>query len=260
MPPAFKQYSMKKPHEHSLTRFNKKIKEPITFKSKSLLNVADLNTQSNTNEIKKIVKKLNMFENASKGDKNMRDIIQGLQLKDKIPDFIKKDTGGVLQIPQKQEKSAIKIQKVIRGNLSRKEIENLKQPIELTKPVELFGGTKAGTIIHPEPTAPPQPLFGKNLKVTMKNNYDEIKKLFDIEPKSYQDVLDAKKKINTYKQNINRIKIRKNAKSILSDEEIALKKDILDEIKKMQKTYDKVYRDYYKTQQPKRGRPGKAKA
>ena len=80
------------------------------------------------------------------------------------------------------------------------------------KPVELFGGTKAGTIIHPEPTAPPQPLFGKNLKVTMKNNYDEIKKLFDIEPKSYQEVLDAKKKINVHKQNIQRIKIRKNAK------------------------------------------------
>ena len=31
-----------------------------------------------------------MFEDASKGDKNMRDIIQGLQLKDKIPDFTKK--------------------------------------------------------------------------------------------------------------------------------------------------------------------------
>ncbi len=69
----------------------------------------------------------------------------------------------------------------------------------------------------------------------MRKNYDEIKKILDIEPKSYQDVLDAKKKINAYKQNINRIKIRKNAKSILSDEEIALKKDILDEIKKCRK-------------------------
>ncbi len=79
---------------------NKKKKEP-SIKSKSLLNVADLNTQSNTNEIKKFVKKLNMFANASKGDKNMRDIIQGLQLKDKIPDFIKKDTGGILEKAQK---------------------------------------------------------------------------------------------------------------------------------------------------------------
>ena len=69
----------------------------------------------------------------------------------------------------------------------------------------------------------------------MKNNYDEIKKLFDIEPKSYQDVLDAKKKINAYKQNINRIKIRKNAKSVLSDEEIALKKIFQMKLKKCRK-------------------------
>ena len=55
MPPAFKQYSMEKPHEHSLSRFNKKKKEP-SIKSKSLLNVADLNTQSNTNEIKNLLK------------------------------------------------------------------------------------------------------------------------------------------------------------------------------------------------------------
>ncbi len=32
MPPAFKQYSMEKPYEHSLSRFNKRNKEPITFK------------------------------------------------------------------------------------------------------------------------------------------------------------------------------------------------------------------------------------
>ena len=91
----------------------------------------------------------------------------------------------------------------------------------------------------------------------MRKNYDEIKILFDIEPKSYQDVLDTKKKINIYKQNIKRIKIRKNTKSLLSDEEIALKKNVLDEIIKMQKTYDKVYKDFYKSQQPKRGRKPK---
>ena len=127
------------------------------------------------------------------------------------------------------------------------------------KPVELFGGTRSRAAIHPEPTAPPQPLFGQNLKITMRKNYDEIKKILDIEPKSYQDVLDAKKKINAYKQSINRIKIRKNAKSILSDEEIALKKNVLDEIKQMQQTYDKIYKEFYKTQQPKRGRKAKAK-
>jgi hypothetical protein len=43
------------------------------------------------------------------------------------------------------------------------------------KPVELFGGPRAGTDILPEPTAPPQPLFGKNLKITMRSNFAEIK-------------------------------------------------------------------------------------
>ena len=37
-----------------------------------------------------------------------------------------------------------------------------------------------------------------------------------------------------------------------------MEKDVLDEIAKMQKTYDKVYKDFYKTQQPKRGRKAKA--
>ena len=72
--------------------------------------------------------------------------------------------------------------------------------------------------------------------------------------------MDAKKKINIFKQNVKRIKIRKSAKSILSDEEIALKKDVLDEIKPMQQTYDKIYKEFYKTQQPKRGRKSKVKA
>ena len=74
---------------------------------------------------------------------------------------------------------------------------------------------------------------------------------------NHKEVLDAKVEINKYKQQINRIKIR-NAKSVLSSEQIAFKKDTLEEIKKLQKTYDKVYRDYYKDQQPKRGRKAKA--
>ena len=203
----------------------------------------------------------------------MNDILQGLQLQNKVPDFIKKDTGGVISKPQKAQKDVLKsLSNVSDINLTQKGPNILKIAQSDTsmnkvlkgleeanmKPVDLFGGTRAGTIIHPEPTAPPQPLFGQNLKVTMRNNFNEIKKLFDIEPKSYQDVLDAKKKINMYKQNIKRIKIRKNAKSLLSDEEIALKKDVLDEIIKMQKTYDKVYKDFYKSQQPKRGRKPKA--
>jgi hypothetical protein len=45
---------------------------------------------------------------------------------------------------------------------------------------------------------------------------------------------------------------KKNAKSILSDEEIALKKDFSDEIAKMQETFDTICKEPYKTQQPKR--------
>jgi hypothetical protein len=216
-----------------------------------------------------------MLNDAGRSDTNMNQILQGLQLKNKVPDFIKKDTGGILSKPQKAQKDILKSlsnvsdinvssqkgsNNILKSSQSDKSMSNVLKGLEIAnmKPVELFGGTRAGTDIHPEPTAPPQPLFGQNLKITMRNNYDEIKKLFDIAPKSYQEVLDAKKKINMYKQNIKRIKIRKNAKSILSDEEIALKKDVLDEIAKMQKTYDKVYKDFYKTQQPKRGRKAKA--
>jgi cell division septation protein DedD len=72
----------------------------------------------------------------------MNDILQGLQMQNKIPDFIKKDTGGILQAPQKQEKSALKIQKVIRGNSSRKETENVKQSIEIA-PSTITVGTKS---------------------------------------------------------------------------------------------------------------------
>ncbi len=49
-----------------------------------------------------------------------------------------------------------------------------------------------------------------------------------------------------------KIKTWKNEKSILSDEEIALKNDFSDEIAKMQETYDTIYKEPYKTQQPKR--------
>ena len=80
--------------------------------------------------------------------------------------------------------AALNLQKVIRGHQSRKDTRNeiLKQASSekkaavLIEPVELFGGTRSGAEIHPEPTAPPQPLFGQNLKITMRKNYDEIKK------------------------------------------------------------------------------------
>ena len=229
-----------------------------------------------------------MFDKATKSDKNMNDILQGLQMQNKIPDFIKKDTGGILQTPQKQEKSAVKIQKVIRGNASRKdtrndilnqasnekqaattlqkvvrghsarkETEKLKQQVELMKPVELFGGTRSGTIIRPEASAPPQPLFGKDIDKTINSNFDKIKSIYSKEPKSYAEVIQANKDINVYKQNINRIK-KRNGKSILSADQIKLKEDTLKEIMKLKTTYNKIYKEFYKTQQPKRGRKPKA--
>jgi hypothetical protein len=268
------------PTKHETYRYGinvkRKEKEEMKKNIKLLTNAADINSKHKyENAAEKLLKTKNMLNDAGRSDTNMNQILQGLQLKNKVPDFIKKDTGGILSKPQKAQKDILKSlsnvsdinvssqkgsNNILKSSQSDKSMSNVLKGLEIAnmKPVELFGGTRAGTDIHPEPTAPPQPLFGQNLKITMRNNYDEIKKLFDIEPKSYQEVLDAKKKINMYKQNIKRIKIRKNAKSILSDEEKALKKDVLDEIAKMQKTYDKVYKDFYKTQQPKRGRKAKA--
>jgi hypothetical protein len=187
----------------------------------------------------------------------MNDILQGLQMQNKIPDFIKKDTGGILQTPQKQEKSAVKIQKVIRGNTSRKETETLMKPVELTKPIELFGGTRSGAAIQPEASAPPQPLFGKDIDKSINSNFDKIKLIYSKEPKSYAEVIQANKDINVYKQNINRIK-KRNGKSILSADQIQLKEDTLKEIMKLRTTYNKIYKEFFKTQQPKKGRKPKA--
>ncbi len=72
----------------------------------------------------------------------------------------------------------------MRGHQSRKDTRNeiLKQASPeqkaevLTEPIALFGGTRSGAVIHPEPTAPSQPLFGQNLKITIRKNYDELKK------------------------------------------------------------------------------------
>ena len=266
MPEAFKPYPKTRPHTPSLIRRKINPKEL----PKSLLNVADLNTTKSNDALKTFIKMTDIFNTATKSDKNMNDILQGLQMQNKIPDFIKKDTGGILQTPQKQEKSAVKIQKVIRGNASRKdtrndilnqasnekqaattlqkvvrghtsrkETEKLKQQVELMKPVELFGGTRSGTIIHPEASAPPQPLFGKDIDKTINSNFDKIKSIYSKEPKSYAEVIQANKDINVYKQNINRIK-KRNGKSILSADQIQLKEDTLKEIMKLKNTYNKI--------------------
>ena len=60
-----------------------------------------------------------------------------------------------------------------------------------------------------------------------------------------------------YKQNINRIK-KRNGKSILSADQIKLKEDTLKEIMKLRTTYNKIYKEFFKTQQPKKGRKPKA--
>lgn len=251
MPPVFKPYPKTKPHIPSLIQRNKKEKSHGKIKDKSLLNITDVNvSDKNKDALTRFTKISNMFDKSIKSDKNMNDILQGLQMQNKIPDFIKKDTGGILETPQKQEKSALKIQKVIRGNLSRKETEKMK-------PVELFGGTRSGAIIHPEATAPPQPLFGKDIDKSINDNFSNFKKIYDTTPKSYDDIKEAKKQMNIYKQNINRIK-KRNGKSVLSPEQVQLKVDTLNEIKKLQKTYDQIYKEFYKTQQPKRGRKPKA--
>ena len=194
------------------TIYNKKLNAKEESKFKQLENkttyienvLKQVGEKHKQNEINKMIEKSTRNNAAT----NLQKVIRGHQERKDIRNEILK------QASEKQKQNREKIGSTLVGNVIQKSLGKITQVNEEIKPVELFGGTRSGAAIHPEPTAPPQPLFGKNLKVTMKNNYDEIKKLFDIEPKSYQDVLDAKKKINTYKQNINRIKIRKNAKSI----------------------------------------------
>jgi hypothetical protein len=199
-----------------------------------------------------------MLDKSSKSDKNMNDILQGLQMQNKIPDFIKKDTGGILQTPQKQEKSALKIQKVIRGNKARKEIKDAA--VELNKPVELFGGTRSGTNFNPKASAPPQPLFGKAVDNTINENFNKFKNIYDKAPKSYDEIKEAKKQMNIFKQNIQRIKQRAGKKSILSPEQVELKKLKITEINALQKKYKDIYEEFFKDQKPKRGRKPKTKA
>jgi len=301
MPPAFKPYSKIKPHIPSLMR--RKQKE--VFEPKSLLNVADLNTTNINNvPLKYFTKMTDIFNTATKSDKNMNKFfpeLEDFKKEDKsanvIKSFIKNnikrkkdlkeskaenkmikslaDTFDVSQYKMKPEYNKRK-EKVIKKDQQKdlfkqatksdknmndilQEIKNLTQPVELTQPIELFGGTRSGTAIHQEPTAPPQPLFGKDIDKTINDNFDKIKAIYKKEPKSYAEVIQANKDINVYKQNINRIK-KRNGKSILSSDQIQLKEETLKEIKKLKDTYNKIYKEFYKTQQPKKGRPSKAKA
>ena len=68
-----------KPHEHSLSRFNKANKEP-SIKSKSLLNVADLNTTNiNNKPLKYFTKMTDIFNTATQSDKNMNKFFPELE-------------------------------------------------------------------------------------------------------------------------------------------------------------------------------------
>jgi hypothetical protein len=278
-------------------------KQKEVFEPKSLLNVADLNTTNINNvPLKYFTKMTDIFNTATKSDKNMNKFfpeLEDFKKEDKsanvIKSFIKNnikrkkdlkeskaenkmikslaDTFDVSQYKMKPEYNKRK-EKVIKKDQQKdlfkqatksdknmndilQEIKNLTQPVELTQPIELFGGTRSGTAIHQEPTAPPQPLFGKDIDKTINDNFDKIKAIYKKEPKSYAEVIQANKDINVYKQNINRIK-KRNGKSILSSDQIQLKEETLKEIKKLKDTYNKIYKEFYKTQQPKKGRKAKA--
>jgi hypothetical protein len=153
------------PTKHETYRYGinlkRKEKEEMKKNIKLLTNAADINSKHKyENASQKLLKTKNMLNDAGRSDTNMNQILQGLQLKNKVPDFIKKDTGGILETPQKQEKASNKIKSFIKNSIERKK-ENTKQEIASVKPLELFGGTRSGTIIHPEATAPPLPQHGK---------------------------------------------------------------------------------------------------
>ncbi len=107
---------MEKPHEHSLSRLNKGKKEP-SIKSKSLLNVADLNTTNiNNKPLKYFTKMTDIFNTATKSDKNMNKFSPELE--------------GF----KKEEKSANVIKSFIKNNINRKkDLKESKAKIEMTK-------------------------------------------------------------------------------------------------------------------------------
>jgi hypothetical protein len=94
---------------------------------KSLANITDINVSKSKDALKHFTKINNMFKDATKSDKNMNDILQGLQMQNKIPDFLKKDTGSILETPQKQEKASNKIKSLLKIVLKeKKKIKNKK--------------------------------------------------------------------------------------------------------------------------------------
>jgi hypothetical protein len=209
--------------------------------------------EQKTNYIEDIFKKVEEKQKEKQKEKqNRENIVSSL-----VGNVIKKSLGKITKVNEEKQNRENIVSSLV-GNVIKKSLGKITKGNEEIKPVELFGGTRSGAIIHPEATAPPQPIFGKDIDKSIFDNFENIKKIYNTPPKSFQEVKDAKSKINEYKQRINRIK-KRDAKTILSPEQIALKKDTLDEITKLQKTYDKIYKEFYKDQQPKKGRPKKGK-
>ena len=233
-------------------RIRNKYLDKVDKKEKSKLHLLE----AQTNYVENLLKKVDEKHKENETDKLIKKSIKNnaaLNLQKVMRGHAsRKDTrNDILKQATNENKAVTILQKVIRGHAGRKEAELLQ------KPTELFGGTRSGTIIHPEATAPPQPLFGKGIDKSINDNFSNFRKIYDTAPKSYEDVKEAKKQMNVYKQNINRIK-KRNGKSILSEDQMKLKEEMLIEITKLQKTYDKIYKDFYKTQQPKKGRKPKA--
>jgi hypothetical protein len=104
MPPALKPYSKIKPHIPSLIR--RKQKE--VFEPKSLLNVADLNTTNINNvPLKYFTKMTDIFNTATKSDKNMNKFFPELE------DF------------KKEDKSANVIKSFIKNNIKEKRFKRI---------------------------------------------------------------------------------------------------------------------------------------
>ena len=118
MPPAFKPYSNIKPHIPSLIR--RKQKE--VFEPKLLLNEADLNTTNINNlPLKYFTKMTDIFNTATKSDKNMNKNFPELE------DF------------KKEAKSANVIKSFIKNNIKRK--KDLKESKAENKMIKSLADT-----------------------------------------------------------------------------------------------------------------------
>jgi hypothetical protein len=78
MPPVFKPYTTQS-YTPSLVRSRRKIKQKEVFEPKPLLNVADLNATKSKDSLEQFTKMTDIFNTATKSDKNMNKVIPGLE-------------------------------------------------------------------------------------------------------------------------------------------------------------------------------------